>query len=601
MEFARALATFLVLGGAVHAQVTQAVSVSKNGMIGHGHCGGNSISLNGRYVAFHSEANALVSADTNGVADVFVRDIWDGTIVRASVGPGGIEGDGPAGEFTSMSEDGHFVAFDSFATNLVSGDTNAAEDVFVYDRVGGTAECVSVASGGVPGPGASFAPSISGDGRFVAFYSESSGLVAGDTNGCGDVFVRDRVNGTTERVSVSSAGVEGDAASGQDRPSISGDGRFVAFSSLATNLAPGVPDGHLHVYVRDRLLGTTERVSVSSAGIQDDGASSAPSISYDGLEVAFMSDATNLVAGDTNGITDVFVRDLSAGTTVRVSVDSSGLQGDGASAFPSVSGDGRAGDWIVAFESSATNLVPGDTNGVEDVFVHDLSTGTTVRASVHTNGTQGNGDSRGASISPTGAYVTFHSLATNLVPGITTSDEIYLRYREWRQTATFWCFPGTEGLIACPCANPPSGSGRGCNNSAGTGGAILSVIGGSFLSSDSVVISTQGEKPTALSVLFKSIWGDGSPGWVYGQGVRCTGAPLARLYTKVASAGSISVPDYGAGDLSISERSAASGYPISPGLSQRYFVVYRDGIVLGGCPASSTFNTTPEATVFWSP
>ena len=221
--------------------------------------------------------------------------------------------------------------------------------------------------------GESSSPAISADGRFVAFVSFATNLVPGDSNGRGDVFVRDRLTQTTERVSVDSAGTEGN--SGSDGPSISANGRFVVFWSDATNLVRGDTNGVADVFVRDRLTRTTERVSVDSAGNEGNGASglhshSEYSISADGRFVAFVSSATNLVPGDTNGAADVFVHDRLTRTTERVSVDSAGNEANSSSFDPVISADGR----FVAFSSAATNLVPGDTNEQPDVFVRDRKT-----------------------------------------------------------------------------------------------------------------------------------------------------------------------------------------------------------------------------------
>src|SRR5204863_349490 len=222
---------------------------------------------------------------------------------------------------------------------------------------------------------------------------------------------------TTERVSVASDGTtEGnDASLGS---ALSADGRFVAFDSAATDLVAGDTNGVADVLVHDRQTGTTERVSVASGGgTQGNGNSggffSFPALSADGRLVAFQSDATNLVAGDTNGTTDVFVHDRQTGTTERVSVASGGTEGNGFSAGLALSADGR----FVAFHSTATNLVAGDTNGKTDVFVHDRQTGTTERVSVDSDGTQGNGPSAGAALSADGGLVAFHGTATNLVAG----------------------------------------------------------------------------------------------------------------------------------------------------------------------------------------
>src|SRR5947209_1614213 len=259
------------------------------------------------------------------------------TTVRVSVASDGTEGN-DVSLGSALSADGRFVAFDSAATDLVAGDTNGVSDVFVHDRQTGTTERVSVASDGAQGNGSSglvtfaFPPALSADGRFVAFVSFATNLVASDTNGATDVFVHDRQTGTTERVSVASDGTEGNAASAG--ATLSADGRFVAFHSAATNLVAGDTNGTNDVFVHDRQTGTTERVSVN-------GFSAGPALSADGRFVAFHSTATNLVAGDTNGATDVFVHDRQTGTTERVSVASDGTQGNDASSYPALSADGR--------------------------------------------------------------------------------------------------------------------------------------------------------------------------------------------------------------------------------------------------------------------
>jgi Tol biopolymer transport system component len=243
----------------------------------------------------------------------------------------------------------------------------------VYDRQTGGTERVSVDSVGIEGNSNSWIAAISADGRFVAFESDASNLVTGDTNfcfgqSCRDIFVHDRQSGVTERVSVDSAGNQGNGFS--DSAAISDDGRYVAFTSFDSNLVPGDDNNAIDVFVHDRQSGTTERVSVDSAGVQSNGSSGwmgGLAISGDGRHVAFFSDATNLVTGDTNGQRDVFVHDRASGVTARVSVDSADNQGNDFSSDPAISGDGR----YVAFYSSATNLVLGDTNGVADIFVHD--------------------------------------------------------------------------------------------------------------------------------------------------------------------------------------------------------------------------------------
>ena len=310
-----------------------------------------------------------------------------------------------------ISANGRFVAFASYATNLVPGDTNGVADVFVHDRLTGSTERVSVDSAGNERPTASEAPAISADGRFVAFLS-------------GDVFVHDRQTRTTERMSVDSAGNGGDRSS--SRPAISANGRFVAFDSDATNLVPGDTNMATDVFVHDRQTGVTERVSVDSAGNQVDGPSYRPALSADGRFVAFESWAPSLVPGDTNSTNDVFVHDRQTRTTERVSVDSAGIEGNAASFNPAISADGR----FVVFSSNAANLVSADTNGVADVFVRDRQTGVTERVSVDSAGNQGDGHSYPPAISADGRFVTFASRATNLVPGDTNgTTDVFVRDR----------------------------------------------------------------------------------------------------------------------------------------------------------------------------
>ncbi len=406
------------------AQSTERASVATGGTEADGGSTIPAISADGRFVAFESVASNLVGGDTNGLDDIFVRDRQTGTTERVSVATGGGQANGHSFE-PAISADGRFVAFYSEATNLVSGDTNGADDIFVHDRQTGTTERVSVATGGAEATDYSYTPAISADGRFVAFRSDATNLVSGDTNGTADIFVHDRQTGTTERVSVATGGAEATVYSSVD-PAISADGRFVAFSSLATNLVSGDTNGTNDIFVRDRQTGTTERVSVATGGTEGNGYSYIPAISADGRFVAFNSGATNLVSGDTSGLDDIFVHDRQTGTTERVSVATGGTEGNGVSQIVAISADGR----FVAFHSYATNLVSGDTNGYQDIFVHDRQTGTTERVSVATGGTEGNGISQIVAISADGRFVAFHSDATNLVSGDTNTDfDIFVRDR----------------------------------------------------------------------------------------------------------------------------------------------------------------------------
>lgn len=368
------------------------------------------LSADGRYVAFQWEGSHLVAGDTNNVNDVFVYDRWSKTTDRVSLNSLGVQGNGRS-EYPAISADGRFVAFESSASNLVDGDTNSQRDIFVHDRATGATTRVSIDSAGEQGRLGSFSPTISREGRYVAFDSYAPNLVADDTNAARDVFVHDRETGSTTRVSIGSEGSQGDGDS--DIPAISGDGRFVAFASDATNLVTGDSNDSGDVFVHDRQTGMTTRVSVSSQGAQGDDHSFWLDISHDGGTVAFTSLASNLVAGDTNRRRDVFLRDRAAATTERISVDAGGAQGDGGSITPSISDDGSQ----VAYLSWASNLVPGDSNGRGDVFVFDRLTGATSRVSVASSGIQGNDNSVQAEISGDGRIVAFQSYASNLVDG----------------------------------------------------------------------------------------------------------------------------------------------------------------------------------------
>jgi Tol biopolymer transport system component len=332
---------------------------------------------------------------------------------RVSVSSTGAEANrrAPALAGPSMSSSGRLVAFSSRASNLVPGDTNHRPDVFVHDRRTGRTERASVSSSGREDRGSSLHPSISATGRFVAFESDAPDLVKGDHGSRVDVFAHDRRTGRTERVSVNWKGKGGNR--GSYAPAISANGRLVAFYSRATNLVRG-DTGGFDVFVHNRRTDRTRRVSVSSTGREGNHWSFSPSISATGRFVAFGSYATNLAPGDDNGPqTDVFVHDRRTGRTELVSVSSNGDSGNGYSGGGAISANGR----FVAFTSDAPNLVGTDLNDTDDVdvFVHDRRTGDTFRVSVNSDGEEGNGPSHVPSISADGRFVAFDSRATNLV------------------------------------------------------------------------------------------------------------------------------------------------------------------------------------------
>ncbi|MCW5851107.1 MAG: PD40 domain-containing protein [Anaerolineae bacterium] len=404
--------------------LTTRVSIASDATQGDGASFGPAVSANGRYVTFGSEAGNLVPNDTNPYADIFVYDRQTFSLERVSVALGGGSPDA-AVEGPAISADGRFVAFYSAASNLVANDTNGTWDVFVRDRQQGITTRVSIASDGTQANGPSAGGRAGGrvalaaDGRYVAFASAASNLVANDTNTVWDVFVHDRLTGITTRVSVGTGGAQANADSGS--PSLSANGQLVAFQSLASNLVANDLNGVQDVFVRDLTIGATTRVSLASDGTEGDGASGQATLAGGGQWVAFASDASNLVPLDTNNAPDVFLRDLVGGLTSRVSISDDGLEGNGASYEPAIASDGR----LVAFTSEASNLVALDTNGFADVFWRDRQLGITVRASIASEGTEGDAPSGGSSVSADGRFIGFDSFARTLVAGDTNACGFY--------------------------------------------------------------------------------------------------------------------------------------------------------------------------------
>jgi Tol biopolymer transport system component len=385
---ALACLAFLASAGALDA-ATEPVSRAPDGTAADGTSATPSLSHDGRFVAFTSSATNLVPDDSNELPDVFVHDLRTRRTERVSVASSGAQANGASGE-PSISADGRFVAFSSAATNLVPNDTNGADDVFVHDRETGTTELVSVAEGGVQADGASGEGAISGDGRVVAFVSLARTLDEGHEGG---VYLRDREAGTTRWIA--------DGA----RPAINADGSVVAF----------VSGGAIHVF--DRTTGATERVSVTTGGASANGDSDWPALSGDGRTVAFHSLATNLVA-DAHAGWDVFVHDRDSGVTELASVTSSGSPADDFSFFPRLSDDGL----VVVFTSIAGNLDGAEDAGAWSLFLHDRSRRTTRRLPL-TAGVVG--DTFDHALSGDGRYVAFASMAEDLHATVDFDDGLW--------------------------------------------------------------------------------------------------------------------------------------------------------------------------------
>ncbi|MBZ0318925.1 MAG: fibronectin type III domain-containing protein [Anaerolineae bacterium] len=401
----------------------------------------------GGVVGVDAFVTLLPLADDVGVSAGVSRSACDSItrVQRASESSAGVEAnyDSRLG-LHPISNDGRYVVFETLASNLVANDTNNTSDVFVRDRVTCTTTRASVASDGTQANSGSFlgAPSISGDGRYVVFTSAASNLVPNDTNGVDDVFLRDRQTNSTTRVSLSSTGQQ--LINASDDAMISGNGRYVVFLYGGSDAVSGDNNAEQDVFVRDLQLNTTVRVSITNSGNENDDFSFNPFISETGQFVTFSSGGTTLVAGDTNAAPDVFVRDRVNNTTIRASVADDESEGNGQSGdYSPITPDGR----YVTFSSNASNLVADDNNGFDDVFVRDLVAATTMRVSLSSSGGQSNGNSFGPSISDDGTLVAFSSSANNLVSGDTNQrDDIFVRNLSSQTTiATSRTF---DGLLA---------------------------------------------------------------------------------------------------------------------------------------------------------
>ena len=406
------------------------ISLASNGVESNGYSSGVSIADDGRYIIFSSDATNLVPNDTNNSTDIFIYDRTNQTVELINIAPNNTEADAPV-SIGSISGNSRYITFASNASNLVANDTNQQRDIFVYDRVEKTTERISVASEGTQANDLNLFNAISDDGRYVAFESMASNLVANDTNGQRDIFIRDRVEKTTERVNVASDGTQ--ANNHASLHSISDDGRYITYCSNASNLVANDTNKQSDVFVYDRVEKTTERISVASDGTQANGYSHFGSISGDGRYVAFESAANNLVANDTNNRTDIFVYDRVEKTTERVNVaiDNAGSNGDSYGA--SISDDGR----YIAFLSEADNLVVDDTNERADIFVYDRVEQTTKRFDGNSFPT----------ISGNGEYVVFNSSLDNLVLDDTNqAGDVFLIDLNTSSTNPGTSNPGTNDL-----------------------------------------------------------------------------------------------------------------------------------------------------------
>lgn len=401
---------------------TTRVSVASDGTPANATTGSQVISGDGRYVVFASGATGLVTLSTGGRQQVYRRDRVNGVTELVSLSRTGVATIGQAFAPT-VSADGRFVAFLSSGNDLVANDTNGAPDVFVRDMTSGTTVAASTDANGafVSGGGslANFpgARAISDDGRYVVFTSTSTALVPDTNNGVAQVYVKDLSTGAVVRASVDATGAAANAAS--LHATISGDGNVVAFESTSTNLSPLQTSPTLEVYVRDLAAGTTSLGSVSESGAAADQSATVPGLSHDGRYLVFET-PSRLTSADTDFAYDVYLRDLTAGTTTLASPGS----GTGDSRAPSVSADGS----YVAFYSADSTLVSGDVNNVSDVYLWSRLTGQLTLVSLDGSGAQANAGSSFPSVSANAGSVLFSSTASNLVSSpLTSTQQLYVR------------------------------------------------------------------------------------------------------------------------------------------------------------------------------
>jgi len=387
------------------------VPQASDGSAANDHSASASISADGRYVAYQSAAWNIVPGDTYNKVDIFLWDRDTGTTIRVSQAADGNQADGDSFN-PSISADGRYISFESRAPDLVPNDIGGSQDVFVWDRQTGLIVRASATPDGFGGNSTSMRSVISADGSYVAYSSYASNLVPDSSNGATNVYLWNRQTGATELVSRTAEGVSAHGYS--DSAAISSDGRYVTYDSGAANIVPDDTNTDWDVFQWDRLTSTTTKISQAAGGDGANGGSTRASISSDGRFIAYSSYASNIVLGDTNNEHDVFLWDRQTASTTKVSVATDGGPTNGGSYSPSVSDDGR----YVTFQSGASNVVPDDTKDwMDDVFVRDRQTGSTIRVSETVNGASANGPSRDTSISGNGQYVVYESEASNLVPG----------------------------------------------------------------------------------------------------------------------------------------------------------------------------------------
>jgi len=546
---------------------TERVSVATGGVEVAGLNTGNyrftAVSSDGRFVVFSSRAPDLVPGDTNGAEDVFLRDRTLDTTVRVSVGAGGVQANGSSDE-CDVSDDGRFVVFTSVASNLVQSDGNGQSDVFLRDVAMGTTTLVSRTPSGASGAGGnSQLPSISSDGARIAFESSAVGLDPIDTNQTQDVFVHERATGTVRLVSRAPGGAAGDDSSASAH--ISPEGDWIAFASAARNLGPVDPTGTVDIYVHEVATGNNLRITGPAGSLNS--LNNSPRVSRDGRHVAFLSQATNLLPGGNASGSHIAVWERSTGSIDIVSRDASGAASGATCGDPDISYDGV---WV-AFRSFGSDLVAGDTNGREDVFVRNVPQGWTERASLSSLGAELDAASRAPAISGDGRYTLFSTTSVLVVPSDNNSGvDVFVRDRGFATG-----FAGAEY-----CTSTPNSSGSAARTAA---------TGDPTLSAASLTLASVGLPPGTLGFYFMSRTAGFVPGFGGSQGNLCVGGTLYRLDRSVVGADAA-----GRTSLALPFGQLPPGAAFAAGERWNFQLWFRD--VVGG---TQTSNTSSAVGVVW--
>ena len=371
----------------------------------------SSLSADGSTVVFESDGANLSPADGDGIIDLFAKDVASGELTLLSMTTAGEKGNGRSMQ-PSLSADGRLVAFISEASNLVAADPDSRADIYVKDLQTGSIVLVSASSTGVKANRASDTPQISADGTTVAFMSEADNLDPADTDNDADIYVKDLVSGQVRLASSTDAGAAGNGPN--TVPTMSGDGTLVAFESRASDLDPGDSDADADIYLKDLATGDLRLVSTNSLGVKANQQTLSPDLSTDGSRIAFNSNGSNMDPADADELPDVYVKEIASGALTLASVTAAGVKGDRSAQWPSLSSDGM----IVAFETHALNLDPRDAGASvsSDIYVKDLSSGSLSLATTSDAGDKGDGESFAPDLSQNGQRVSFISIATGLDP-----------------------------------------------------------------------------------------------------------------------------------------------------------------------------------------